>query len=198
MSSEALSVLGPIWAVLGAIVVVGGVRARHSERALAWGCVAVSVLWVVAGAAVNAGVLVLDSSYTGFADGSPVGFVRDTWESLVVPNQGIFIGLLVAFEALAGALVLVPGGPRQVALAALVAFNVALLSFGWGFLLWSVPVGTGLVLLLGAERRRAEKDVGAQISRRRGTSGPARTAASERRWEETLIEECPRPAARER
>ena len=155
MSSEALSVLGPTWAVLGAIVVVCGVRARHSERALAWGCVAVSVLWVVAGAAVNAGVLVLNSSYTGFADGSSVAFVRDTWESLVVPNQSIFIGLLVAFEALAGALVLVPGRPREVALAALVAFNVALLSFGWGFLIWSVPVGTGLVLLLRAERRRS-------------------------------------------
>lgn len=155
MSSEALTVLGPIWAVLGATIVVCGVRARHSERALAWGCVAVSVLWVVAGAAVNAGVLVLDSSYTGFADGSPVAFVRDSWESLVVPNQGIFIGLLVAFEALAGALALVPGRPRQVALASLVAFNVALLSFGWGFLIWSVPVGTGLVLLLRAERRRS-------------------------------------------
>lgn len=159
MSSEALSVLGPIWAVLGVIVVVCGVRARHSERALAWGCVAVSVLWVVAGAAVNAGVLVLDSSYTGFADGSPVAFVRDTWESLVVENQGIFIGLLVAFEALAGALVLLPGRPRQVALAALVAFNVALLSFGPGFLIWSVPVGTGLVLLLRAERRRSVRSV---------------------------------------
>ncbi len=164
MSSEALTELGPIWAVLGAIVVVCGVRARHSERALAWGCVAVSVLWVVAGAAVNAGVLVLDTSYTGFADGSPVAFVRDTWESLVVPNQGIFIGLLVAFEALAGAFVLIPGRPRQVALAALVAFNVALLSFGPAFLVWSVPVGTGLLLLLRAERRRSARSVvGAEV-----------------------------------
>lgn len=159
MSSEALAVLGPVWAVLGATILACGVRARRSERALAWGCVAVGVLWVVAGAAVNAGVLILDSSYSGFADGSPVAFVRDTWESLVVPNQGIFISLLVAFEGLAGALALVPGRPRQVALVALVAFNIALLSFGPGFLIWSVPVGTGLVLLLRAERRRSGRSV---------------------------------------
>lgn len=157
MSSEALAVLGPIWAVLGVIVVVSGVRARHSERALTRGCRAVAVLWIVAGAAVNTGVLVLDGTYTGFADGAAVPFVRETWESLVVPNQGLFIGLLIVFEAIAGGLALVPGGARQAALVSLIAFNAALLSFGWGFAVWSVPVGCGLALLLRAERRRSHE-----------------------------------------
>ncbi|MGY2874483.1 putative membrane protein YphA (DoxX/SURF4 family) [Marmoricola sp. URHA0025 HA25] len=89
-----------------------------------------------------------------------VGFVKDTWESLVVPHQTVFIGLLVAFEAVAGAAVLFPGRVRRSGLVALIAFNVALVSFGWGFLLWAVPVATGLVLLLRAESRRASRTSG--------------------------------------
>ena len=154
MSPELVMVLAPVWVILGATIVGYGVRARRCDQALTRGCLAVFVLWVVAGALVNAAILVFGGSYSGFADGAYVGFVRDTWESLVVPHQVVFIGLLVAFEGLAGSLVLVPGRVRQAALVALVGFNVALLSFGWGFYLWSVPVGTGLVLLLRAERRR--------------------------------------------
>jgi hypothetical protein len=162
MSPELVMVLAPVWVLLGATIVVYGVRAGHRERALTRGCLAVAVLWVLAGALVNAAILVLGGSYSGFADGAYIGFVRDSWESLVVPHQVLFIGLLVAFEALAGSLVLVPGRARQSALFALVFFNVALLTFGWGFYLWSVPVGTGLVLLLRAERGRAMKPGPAQ------------------------------------
>jgi hypothetical protein len=161
MSPELLRVLAPVWACLGATILVYGVRARRREHALTRGCFAVAVLWVLAGALVNAAILVFDGSYSGFADGAYVDFVRDTWESLVVPHQVLFIGLLVAFEALAGGLVLVPGRARQAALVALIGFNVALLSFGWGFCLWSIPVGTGLVLLLRAERRRGARPAGA-------------------------------------
>jgi hypothetical protein len=157
MSPELVMVLAPVWVLLGATIVRYGVRARQREQALTRGCFAVFALWVLAGALVNAAILVFGGSYSGFADGAYVGFVRDTWESLVVPHQVLFIGLLVAFEALAGSLVLVPGRGRQSALVALIAFNVALLSFGWGFYLWSVPVATGLVLLLRAERRRPSR-----------------------------------------
>jgi len=70
-------------------------------------------------------------------------------------HQVVFIGLLIAFEATAGVLVLWPGRPRQVALTAVIACTVALVSFGWGFLVWSVPMTVALVLLLKAERRRS-------------------------------------------
>jgi hypothetical protein len=155
MDPKLVAVLGPVWVALGVTVVVYGVRARRDERALVRGCVAVSVLWILAGALVNAAILAFGGSYSGFADGAYVDYVHDTWESLVVPNQGVFIGMLIAFEALAGVLVLMPGRLREAALVALIAFNVALLSFGWGFYAWSFPVATGLALLLKAERRRA-------------------------------------------
>ncbi len=140
------------WAALGTTIVVCGLGARRSDRALVLGIAAVSVLWLLGGAAANAAMLVDGTTYTGFADGSPIGFVTDTWESLVVPHHHLFIGLLIAGEALAGLLVLVTGRVRQVALLALVAFNLTLIGFGWAFAVWAVPVASGLVLLYRAGR----------------------------------------------
>jgi uncharacterized membrane protein YqjE len=85
-----------------------------------------------------------------------------------VPHHHFFIGLLVAFEAVAGLLVLIPGLARQLGLVALIAFTLAVVSFGWGFCLWSVPMTVALVLLLRAERRRMADDV-----RRQQTAMPA-------------------------
>jgi hypothetical protein len=140
------------WTVLGGTIVVCGLRARHSPRAYAVGIAAVSVLWVLAGAAANAAMLIDGTTYTGFATGSPIPSVRDTWESLVVPHHHVFIGLLVAGEALAGALVLVPGRVREVVLLCLVAFNATLVVFGWAFAIWAVPLVASLLLLHRAQR----------------------------------------------
>ena len=142
------------WATLGLTIVVCALVAARSSRALAIGIGAVSVLWVVAGAGANAAMLIDGTTYTGFAKGSPVPFVRDTWESLVVPHHHLFIGLLIAGEALAGVLVLVPGRVREGALVALVAFNATLTVFAWAFAIWAVPLVVGLLLLLRAERVR--------------------------------------------
>jgi uncharacterized membrane protein YphA (DoxX/SURF4 family) len=119
---------------------------------------AVSVLWVVAGAGANGYFLARGEDFSGFADGASTGFVRETWESVVVRHRTIFIGLLIAFEAVAGVLVLVGGRIRQAALVLLIAFNVALVSFGWGFLVWSVPLVLGLCLLWRAGRMRRGSD----------------------------------------
>jgi hypothetical protein len=140
------------WGVLGLTILTSGALARTHRRALTTGLGAVSLLWVVFGAGANAAMLADGTSYTGFADGSPVAFVTDRWQSLVVPHHHLFIGLLIAGEALFGALVLVPGRARDAALAALVAFNLTLIVFGWGFAIWAVPVATGLLLLRRADR----------------------------------------------
>jgi hypothetical protein len=140
------------WATLGLTIVVCALRASRSRRSLAIGIGAVSVLWVVAGAGANAAMLLDGSTYRGFADGSPIPFVRDTWASLVVPHHHAFIGLLIVGEALAGVLVLYPGPLRESALLALVAFNATLIVFGWGFAIWAVPLVTALVLLVRAQR----------------------------------------------
>jgi hypothetical protein len=145
-------VLPVIWVGLGVLIVTCSLRAGRSRGAYLVGVAAVSVLWVIAGAGANAYFLARGDSYSGFADGASTSFVRDTWESLVVPHQGLFIRLLIAFEAVAGALVLVQGRIRQTALLLLIAFNVALVSFGWGFLVWSVPLVLALSLLWRADR----------------------------------------------
>jgi hypothetical protein len=151
-------VLPVVWVGLGAVIVVCSFRAARSRRAHVVGVAAVSALWVLAGAAVNAYFLTRGDDYSGFADGASTSFVRDTWESLVVPHHSLFIGLLIAFEAAAGALVLVEGGVREVALGLLIGFNVALVSFGWGFLMWSAPMVGALSLLWRADREWRRTD----------------------------------------
>lgn len=158
-------VLPVVWVSLGVVIVVLSVRAGRSRRAYEIAAGAVSLLWVAAGAAANAYFLARGDDYSGFADGASTSFVRDTWETLVVPHHGLFMGLLIAFEAAVGALVLVEGRVRQVALILLIGFNVALLSFGWGFLVWSVPMVLALSLLWRADRvwRSTEHRVAAPV-----------------------------------
>jgi hypothetical protein len=144
--------LPAVWVGLGTVIVVAGLRAGRSRRAYRLGVAAVSTLWVVAGAVANGFLLARGDDYSGFADGASTSFVRETWESVVVPDHTVFIGLLIAFEAVVGLLVLLEGRVRQTALLVLVAFNVALVSFGWGFLVWSVPMVLALSLLWRAGR----------------------------------------------
>jgi hypothetical protein len=147
-----------LWVGLGVVVVVSSVLARRTRRAYLAGVAAVSALWVVGGAAANGYLLARGNDYSGFADGASTSFVHQTWESLVVPHHTIFIGLLIAFEAVAGALVLVEGWVRQTALLVLIAFNVALMSFGWGYLVWSVPMVLALTQLWRLGRRGLPTD----------------------------------------
>ena len=151
-------VLPVAWGVLGLTIVTCGVLAGSRPRALRVGIGAVSLLWIVFGAGANLAMLADGTTYSGFADASPIPFVHHTWESLVVPHHHVFIGLLVAGEALAGALVLVRGRTREIALVALVAFNLTLVVFGWGFAVWGVPVATGLALLARADRAQRRAD----------------------------------------
>jgi hypothetical protein len=156
------------WVGLGIVVVVCGLRASRSPRAYRIGVAAVSVLWVLAGAGANASFLARGDDFSGFADGASTSFVRDTWESLVVPHHTLFIGLLIAFEALAGLAVLRTGVLRQTALLLLIGFNVALLSFGWGYLVWSLPLVVGLSLLWRSgrgERHRTTSPIAADAPR---------------------------------
>lgn len=142
------------WAVLGVIVIGGALLAHRSQTAFRVAIDALAVFFLAAGAAVHAWNLATGVSYSGFADWSWSSFVTDTWESLVVPHDWIFIGMLVVFEATVGVLVLVPGRPRRIGLVLILAFHVALLSFGWVYLVWVVPMVTALVLLLRADRRQ--------------------------------------------
>ena len=70
-----------------------------------------------------------------------------------MPHAAVFIGLLIAFEAAAGLLVLVPGRVHRVTLVVLIAFNPTPLWFGWANLPWALISSTALALLLRADRR---------------------------------------------
>jgi hypothetical protein len=148
-----LPILLPIiWVSCAIAIITAAVRARRHPRALRTGRIAVAVLYVGAGAAVNALLLLRGEDYAEFAAGSPIAFVRDTWRALVVPNHELFISALICFELVVGLLALAGGRRTQVAYLSAIAFHVALLSFGWGFWMWSVPMIAALSSLLRYER----------------------------------------------
>ena len=144
-----------LWVACAVVIVVAAFRVRAHDDARTLGRLGVGALYVGAGAAVNLGMLLRGDDYSGFADGAYVAFVRDTWESLVVPNHHWFIGALIVFEVAVGLLALAGGKRTQLAYALAIAFHVALLSFGWGFYLWSIPMIAALATLLRAERSPA-------------------------------------------
>lgn len=143
-----------MWLVLGGVALVAALRAARSRRALHVGRWALGILFIVFGAAVNAVYLASGSAYyEDFASPSPFPFVRETWESLVLPNQGFFISLLIIAEAIAGVLVLSGGRRTQVGLLALMAFHVGQLAFGGVLWIWAPLMLVTLWLLLQAERQ---------------------------------------------
>jgi len=152
------------WAVLGVIIIGGALLAHRSHTAYRAAIGALALLYLPAGAAAHAWNLATDVSYSGFADWSWSSFVTDTWESLVVPHDWIFIGLLVAFEATVGVMVLFAGRPRRIALVLILAFHVALVSFGWVYLVWVLPMAVALVLLLRAERQENRLDASGPLA----------------------------------
>jgi hypothetical protein len=143
-----------VWGLLGIATVGAAVRSRKSRRALNAGRLIVATLYMFAGALVNLGFLARGDTYRDFAKASYIPFVRDTWRSLVVPHVEIFITLLIVFEAAVGASVLMGKRWTQGALIAAIAFHVALMSFGWGFFIWSIPMIGALGTLLRGELNR--------------------------------------------
>jgi hypothetical protein len=102
-------------------------------------------------AGINIGILEADSgTYRHFADSGLFPFVRHQWQDIVMAAPGVWIGLLAAGEILIGAALVAGGRWTLVGYTAIVAFHVALVLFGWGVLMWSVPV---LLLMAVAIRR---------------------------------------------
>jgi hypothetical protein len=142
-----------MWLILGGVTFVAALRAHKSRRAMHLARAALGVLFIAFGAVVNAIYLALGNGYyADFADASPYPFVRDTWHSLVLPHQGVFITLLIVFEATAGVLVLCGGRWTQLGLLGLIGFHIGQLAFGGVLWPWATVMLVALVLLLQAER----------------------------------------------
>ena len=71
---------------------------------------------LLGGAVFNAVNLALGGDYAGFADQAHFGWVTTALRAVVAPNQLLFIGLLVAFEAVVGVLILSRGRGTQLAI----------------------------------------------------------------------------------
>jgi len=115
------------------------------------------------GAAVHL-ILVSTNSraYDSFADGSYWPFIAHSWRSVLVPNVYYLIPTLAGFEVMVGVLILSSRQYRRVGIAVAIAFNLALMLFGWGFWVWSIPMVTFLGWFLTRELRgpRLSRDAG--------------------------------------
>lgn len=165
-----------MWLVLGGTAFVASLRATRSRRARYVGRWALGILFIAFGAVTNAVYLATAPEYyERFAVTSPIRFVRDTWESLVIPHQAFFITLLIIAEAVAGMLVLSGGRRTQFGLVLLIGFHVGQLPFGGVLWVWAPLMLLTLALLLGAERRALRQasgaSAGAQEAETVGTGG---------------------------
>ena len=70
-------------------------------------------------------------------------------------EQLLFIGLLVAFEAVVGVLILSRGRGTQLGLVGAIGFHAALCLFGWGVTIYSALMIAALVCCSARERRAA-------------------------------------------
>jgi uncharacterized membrane protein len=145
-----------LWLILGAVALVAALQAATSRRALRVGRIAVGTLMIGAGALVNAMYLATGADWSTFADAAHFDFVRDTWRSLVAPNDLLFISLLIVFEVTAGVLVLSGGRKAQLGYLALIGMHIGLLPFGWvPYTFWAVPMLVAFALLFRAEHHHS-------------------------------------------
>ena len=165
------------WSITEVVIFVAAVWSWWSRRAMYIGRVAAATLFIAGGALFNTLTLATGGDYSGFADGSYLPVVEDTWHSIVAPHQYIFIPLLIAFEMMVGVLMLAGGRRTQVALVAAIGFHIGLMFFGWQYYPFSIAMIAAFVLLLRAQRKHAAAQVAAQGPRAMEAHGESRLAA---------------------
>jgi hypothetical protein len=85
--------------------------------------------------------------YRHFADGALFGFVRSGWRDVFMANPTMWGLALAAGETAIGVLLLRRDRWANLGWGAVIGFQLALMLFGWGFWLWSVPALAILVPL---------------------------------------------------
>lgn len=144
-----------VWVVCGGVTLVAAMLAGRSGRARLAGRVATGVLFVFGGALLHVVNLAIGVDYTDFADPAHFGWVTEAWRAVVGPNQVLFIGLLVVFEATVGVLTLLGGRWTRLGHLGVIGFYLALWLFGWFETVWVLLMLPAMVALLRAERRAA-------------------------------------------
>lgn len=145
------------WALTGLTIVVAGLLAGRSPRALRVGLAAVAFSLAGLGAVGLAVLVATDTDLSAIAAASYLPVVRDLGAAAGSPLASIAVSLLIAGQATTGLLILFGGRWVEIGLAAAVGVQVGLLALGWWAFLVSPPVITALVLLWRARRREADR-----------------------------------------
>ena len=145
------------WILAGLVIVVAGLLAGRSRRALMVGLGATAFAMAGLGAVGNAVLVATGSDFAAYAAASYSTTVRDTLGVAGSPQISVFVALLIAYQAAAGLVILFGGRWVEVGLAATIALQVGLLAFGWWYFLVSPLVVLGLVLLWRAWRQQASR-----------------------------------------
>lgn len=144
-----------LWVACGVVTIVASLLAGRSRQWRYIGRAATAVLFVIGGALLHVINLATGGDYTSFADPAHFQWVTDAWRAIVAPNQLLFIGLLIVFEATVGLLTISGGRRTQVGLIGIIAFYLALWLFGPIETVFVVVMLVPMFLLLRAERRAA-------------------------------------------
>jgi hypothetical protein len=152
------------WSACVLAAVVAAVLAGRHRWARQLGRVAVGVLMLAGGALFNAVNLATGGDYAAFADSAHFDWVTTAWRAVVAPQQPVFIGMLVIYEAAVGVLILLGGRRTQLGYVGAIGFHLALWLFGWFVTIYALVIVPALVLLLLAERRAAGSTVTAPLT----------------------------------
>lgn len=94
-------------------------------------------------------------SYEPFADGALVAIARDTWTDVFLAHPTAWALALAALELAIGSMLLRRRGLfRTAGYGLAIAFHLALMAFGWGYWLWTLPALLVLVLVVRADPER--------------------------------------------
>ena len=87
------------WILTGLVIVVAGLLAGRSRRALTVGLGATAFAMAGLGAVGNAVLVATGMDFTAFADASYSAAVRDTLGVAGSPQVSVFVALLIAYQA---------------------------------------------------------------------------------------------------
>lgn len=106
---------------------------------------------------VHLGIVAADPElYRHFADGALFDFVASGWQDAFMAHPAAWGMVMAAGETVLGVLLLRGGRWAKWGWAGVVAFHLALLLFGWGFWVWSLPALAFLILVAGKDWQGSE------------------------------------------
>ena len=122
--------------------------ARETIRTSRWTARAIVGSFFLWTSGIHVGVAAIDpESYRHFADSAVMAWVERGWNEIFMANPRAWGLAVAAGELILGLLLLSGGIAAKVGWLGVSGFNVALVLFGWAFLIWAGPAVAVLVLL---------------------------------------------------